>query len=109
LDVDVLHVVAAVRLADRQVLRRGQSRSRAIHIVAPVHDPDRWSAPRVQRALVRAIEFATGDSWSFSFMHRPQEARNRSLPFLAGLPMSSDVIPYRGGLDSFAALRFVDA
>lgn len=106
-DIDLLHVVAATKLADRGVKRRGASRGRVIQVVVPVHDPGRWSARELYGALVEAIEFVTGDSWSFVFVQRHPHVRTRALSFLRGLSPPTTVIPYSGGLDSYATLKLI--
>lgn len=105
LDIDLLHVVAAVKLADRRVMRRRSPSARMLDVVVPVLEPDRWSAPVVRHALTEVLEYATGDSWSLFFVHERREARDRALPFVDSLSKPKMVIPYSGGLDSYAALR----
>jgi hypothetical protein len=107
-DVDLLYIVAGVMFADRKIIRRGYHRARRIELTVPVHDSARWSSVAIRGTLRNALEFVTGDSWTFNFVQRcHREPKNPALSLTGAVHQSAVVIAYSGGLDSFAALRLV--
>lgn len=105
IDLDVLFVAGAVAFADR-VSRRTFSNgwSRTIELDMPVSDPFRWEAREVKARLRTTLEYVTGDRWEFSFRHRRWRDESALQRFLPRAPVSEQrvVLPYSGGLDSFA-------
>lgn len=107
---DLVLVAGAVAFTDRVVPRKPSiAWRRNLEVSIPVHEPERWRAPDLQRQLIRTLDCVTGDNWTFSFKHR----RNRTdIRPQAKLPLGSDtslVMPYSDGLDSFSVARLVAA
>lgn len=104
-DVDLLVVMAAVAFADRRVKRRcGQEWARDLSLAVPVYELVQWQ--RVSADLERLLCLLTGDVWHLEFRRRGGKSDLRQL-FIPGLPpqfSGATVIPYSGGLDSFAAV-----
>lgn len=104
-EVDLLVLAAAVAYADRSVRRqRGSGWARDLHVTVPVHLPECWTAVAHSR-LVEALQFLTGDRWQFAFVarrHRDERALQLFLPIET--PPPTVVLPYSGGLDSYAEL-----
>lgn len=110
LDVDLIVIAGVVSYADRAVRRsraRGWSRNFAIRV--PVHHPDQWKLPDVSSALRDALRFLTGDNWEFDFVDREldPEIAQLKLNLLPALGSSPAVLPFSGGLDSFAMLKIL--
>jgi hypothetical protein len=107
IDIDLLVVISAVSYVDRLIRRRrGTQWSRALVVRVPVHHPETWS--RLAGHLSATLRLLSGDAWTFDFRQRqrPQQPQQ----FLPSLPPSFEgatVIPYSGGLDSFALLARV--
>lgn len=107
-DLDLLVVAAAVAYADRNVKRYEKSWSRIMHLTIPVHEKDRWANPTVSSALSNTLGYLTGDIWNFSFIQRKKSDPNVGQLFLEKLIQGEFVlVPYSGGLDSFAASRLL--
>lgn len=107
IDVDLLVLTGAVAFSDRSVTRhRSAGWSRDLHVTIPMHRPESWSLPAVLGALTEVLHYLTGDRWSFEFVRR-SSPDHRALQLI--LPQSalshSAIVPYSGGLDSFAELR----
>lgn len=111
---DLLSVGAYVFLADGAVRRatqhdpvaKGWRRELEVHV--PVIEPERWTA--AAPILVRLLEFATDDSWSFVF-RRSEVAQQLALGLVAPPdgPAPTCVALFSGGLDSLAGtLRLSD-
>lgn len=103
-DIDLLCVVGAAAFADR-VSRRIPSAgwARALRLIVPVREPCLWEAPATRNALQDALQYLTGDSWSFEFVYRRTSDEAALQLFLRQPPPShSVVLPYSGGLDSLA-------
>lgn len=104
-DSDLLTVLAAIAFADRRVSRRRGTRwARHLHVSVPVHLRSCWESqsPRLSTLL----QYLTGDVWSFEFRMRcgRDELLQQFLPGLAREFVGATILPYSGGLDSFAAL-----
>ncbi len=105
LDVDLLTVLAAVAFADRRIPRPSGGRwSRSLVVSVPVHQPKVWEG--VSSSLSSLLADVSGDRWHFVYRRRKRndELRQRFLPGLGPEHRGSTVIPYSGGLDSFAML-----
>lgn len=105
---DVLAIASAVFAADIRVSRGGPSRPdlgadwyRDFHFIVPVHDPGFW--PGAAAALTGALEFLTGDQFTFEFVSRPTGvATEPVLDFGNDQPQirADEVVLFSGGLDS---------
>lgn len=99
---DALLVAASVEFCDRTQRRPSGGWGRNIELRIPVHEPDRWSAPDVAKALHDALDFLTGDRWQVTFCARRQaESAPRQGLFSLGNNAAA-VIPFSDGLDSRA-------
>lgn len=104
IDIDLLVVISAVAYVDRLVRRRRGTRwSRALIVRIPVYDPETWR--RLAGGLSATLRLLSGDEWTFDFRQRqhpqhPQQFLHSLSPSFEG----ATVIPYSGGLDSFALL-----
>lgn len=99
---DALVVAAVVEFCDRSLARSAMNWGRRFVVHVPVHDSDRWSDKTVTRRLVEALNFVTGDDWSFEFHSRrvaaeaPRQDRMR-------FPSNAEaVLAYSDGMDSHA-------
>lgn len=59
---DALLVAAAVEFCDRILVRSSMGWGRRFTVNVPVHDVERWSNNKVDRALVNALNLLTGRS-----------------------------------------------
>jgi len=99
---DALLLAASVEYCDRALARKEFEWRRYFELRIPVHQPDRWNDPALQRALIAALELLTGDSWTVGFVARTalvESPRQRHLEMESG---TSVVLPYSDGLDSRA-------
>ncbi len=102
-DYELALLAGVVAYADRKFRRRYSAGwARNFDIVMPVRDPARWERKETKSALRNALEFLTGDGWSFEFIGNPT-------PWHTGKQQILDlgrgrfvVVPYSAGLDSFA-------
>lgn len=104
IDIDLLVVISAVAYVDRLIRRRrGTQWSRALVLRLPVYYPETWS--RLAGSLSATLRLLSGDAWAFDFRQRqrPQQPQ-QFLPSLSPSFEGATVIPYSGGLDSFALL-----
>lgn len=110
-DADLLTVLAAVAFADRRLRRRRGTRwARSIRVQVPVHLLPVWMEASTELAAL--LGHLTGDVWTFDFVQRRNvnEFVQLFLPRLKPEVMSGAVVvPYSGGLDSFAAMRRLSA
>ncbi len=104
LDVDLLTVLASVAFADRRSQRRGRRWARSISVSVPVHRPGTWDD--ASATLSSMLCEVSGDQWRFEFRRRQDddELRQGFLPGLSQDFRGATVVPYSGGLDSFATL-----
>jgi 7-cyano-7-deazaguanine synthase in queuosine biosynthesis len=112
---DLLWLAAYVYLAD-QLIWRGSRKDvelakwrRDLVLCVPVSDPDRWSHPQVQKALMDTLHFLTEDSWEFHFSQAaPPAARQPSYftPEERREPLRNpdSVLLMSGGADSLCAV-----
>lgn len=105
---DALLVAAAIEFADRTLKRPALNWQREFHLVIPVHEPARWSDPRVADALHDALDFLTGDRWRIEFVARVvplEEPKQQHFD----LPSTVEaVIPYSDGIDSRCVSGLLD-
>jgi len=105
-DVDLLVVLASLAFADRRTRRRRDGDwGRRLSLSIPVYQPGTWS--RLGSALGSLLHDVSGDVWNLKFRKRtkPDELRQGFLPGLMPREfLGATVLPYSGGLDSFAAL-----
>ena len=105
---DVLAIASAVFAADVRVPRGGPSRPdlgagwyRDFHFIVPVHDSGFW--PGMATALAEALEFLTGDHFTFEFVARPAGVATEPVLDLGhDQPQirADEVVLFSGGLDS---------
>lgn len=70
---DLLVLAAHIQAADTRISRRTESPdgwTRQIRLVVPVSDPLRWY--QASSVLKSAMDFLTGDQWTFGFRSRPR-------------------------------------
>lgn len=99
---DALLIAAAVEFCDRILVRSSMGWGRRFTVNVPVHDVERWSDSKVDRALVNALNLLTGDDWHFNFQPRKQAAE---IPRQGLITFPSDaeaVIAFSDGMDSRA-------
>jgi hypothetical protein len=105
IDVDLLVVIASVAYADRLVSRRRGTRwARHLSLTIPVYHPETWL--RLEANLMRLLGDLSGDVWQIQFVARTKsnEMQQEVMPGHSKSFEGATVIPYSGGLDSFAAL-----
>lgn len=98
---DLLTIAMGVYAVDTRIPRStaddGWTRDIVLH--APVFDPATWSA--LSPLLRRALDFLTGDSWTFEFRERQPGTPSDVSP-KKQLVEATDVELFSGGLDSLA-------
>jgi hypothetical protein len=97
---DALLVAGAVEFCDMSLQRPSRTWARDIHLRVPVHELARWQDPSVANALHDALNYLTGDRWSFSFIRREDSAFPRGQQHLELDHAAEAVIPFSNGLDS---------
>ncbi|MDB5586948.1 MAG: hypothetical protein JWP26_1918 [Devosia sp.] len=104
---DVAVVAETVALADRILTRRrSECWMRHLHLTIPV-----WEVAAFTSAATASLEdtlaFLTGDNWTFEFSQRgSRPMRQDYLPLTDTKPRY--IVPYSGGLDSFAQARLLE-
>ena len=97
---DALLVAAAVEFADKTQSRPARTWRRHFELRLPVHNPHHWNSTKVESALRDALEFLTGDEWSFEFVQRRRKIERPEQISLSLDPDTEAVIPFSNGLDS---------
>ena len=96
----------AVSRGGRALKNLGERWRRAFHLVIAVRQPGSWNDPQRLYLLREALQFLTEDSWTFEFVELTNPPS-----FQQYLRFSDDgnvkltpttVVPFSGGLDSFA-------
>ena len=111
---DAMLLIAAVEICDYSRARSQVDWARNFTITLPVHEPDRWNQPDTKGALIKALNFLTGDNWSIKF-RKTQEPQSGPAQRTLDFPHHANmVIPYSDGLDSSAiagifAKQFADS
>lgn len=105
IDTDLLVVIASVAYVDRLISRRrGTQWGRTLNVTLPVYHPDVWE--RVGVDLATLLRMLTGDTWTLEFVGR-KKRNEMTQSFFGSLSpdfAGATVVPYSGGLDSFAML-----
>lgn len=99
---DAMTVAAAIEFADRTVVRKAYEWARSFEVRVPVFDPKRWADAEVHDSLKDAVEFLTGDFWSFKFVQRRKQAIGKRDACLDLAGQTQSVIAYSDGMDSRA-------
>lgn len=104
---DVAVVAETVALADRILTRRrSECWMRHLHLAIPVWERAAFT-PAVTAALEDTLAFLTGDHWTFEFCQRgSRPMRQEYLPLTETKPRF--IVPYSGGLDSFAQAKLLE-
>ena len=99
---DLVIVAGAIAYADRIINRkRGQGWARDIILTIPVAVPQLWKKPEIMTALLDALEYVSGDQWTFNFVQGPAKTlvpKQSSLDFKHG---EYAVMPFSDGMDSY--------
>ena len=106
---DAMLLAASVEFADMSCRRPQLGWARRLKVRIPVDDPIRWASPAVLKALKDAVEFVTGDYWSFSFYKRefiPDDAIGDRLKLF---PPSKAVVAFSAGMDSLAVASLAES
>jgi hypothetical protein len=98
---DLVVVCGAIAFADRLVLRRrGSGWPRSFHLTIAVLDLNAWKRNQVINSLQEALEYVTGDQWTFNFV-----SGGRRITVPQGSWRFADgpfvVLPFSDGLDSY--------
>lgn len=113
---DLLEIACYVHCADQfsrrdsaQMPRMGSNWRRAFRFRIAVRDPEFWNSPDVQQQLVSTLGFLSEDAYAFEFTKSTRPAgEQRYLDLTGDGPPSGfspeAVIPFSGGLDSFAGV-----
>lgn len=107
LDLDLLNIVGAAMVADRK-FRRPRSWQRQLCVTVGVSDRAFWSRASVNRKLVDVLNVLTGDSWTLVFCELAVP-RNVQQVLGLGFEPEATILPYSGGLDSYATDRLLTA
>ncbi|OQW87092.1 MAG: hypothetical protein BWK78_09410 [Thiotrichaceae bacterium IS1] len=106
LEIDFLFIAGTVAFADRTVKRKTDQWARQLAIHVPVYCPEQWG--NSQNKLVECLNFLTGDYWTFEFIKREDHLKQSfQQTFLKDIKGQTVVIPYSGGMDSYAGLNLV--
>ncbi len=111
---DLLRLAAFVYGADTRI-SRGTAKDvfaskwpRSFRMVLPVWDLSFWKRHEVRDALVEALQFLTGDEFTFEFVQRSSQASVQGIfqfnDLLGQLPDVKVVVMFSGGVDSLAAV-----
>lgn len=107
-DYDLTLLAGVIAYADRTFRRQySHGWARRIEITMPVSDPDYWNRDGLVGSLQSAVSYLTGDEWGIRFtaLNRP---RARVCQDVLDIGKGAFVVlPYSGGLDSFAQLRLL--
>jgi 7-cyano-7-deazaguanine synthase in queuosine biosynthesis len=108
-EVDLIVLIGAVAVADRLSRRKpAQQWNRTLHLNIPVFDLDFWRDGDLLHSLRETLRYVTGDHWHFTFLERRELGEKAfQLPLLAPSASESPVIPFSGGMDSFAMLKAI--
>ncbi len=110
--IDLLRIALYVYGADTST-KRGTPKdvwadgwSRDFHLVVPVQEPALWASQPVSEALTDAIEFATGDRFTFEFCQGSPQLGQLVFENLGegGAPVGDLVTLFSGGIDSLGAV-----
>jgi len=105
---DVMVVAAAVEVCDHSRARSEMDWGRDFTLTIPVHDAERWNAPTVKQALLRALKVLTGDLWKIDFRETP-EIPDVSTQGNFDFPPAVDIIiPFSDGLDSRSVAGLIE-
>jgi 7-cyano-7-deazaguanine synthase in queuosine biosynthesis len=110
---DLLEIAVYVFAADCALSRGGRALKdfarrwrRLFHLVIAVRQPGSWTEPHRLHCLRQALEFLTEDSWTFEFVELTDPPGIQAyLPFSHsdnGRSSAGTIVPFSGGLDSFA-------
>jgi 7-cyano-7-deazaguanine synthase in queuosine biosynthesis len=103
-DIDLLLLAGLIAFADRNSPRNAHW-VRNFHLELPVHAPEVWASKEVSWRLFETLRFLTGDYWTFKF-HERKSRDERAFQLDLQAPIDEPlVIPFSGGLDSFAELK----
>jgi hypothetical protein len=107
---DLTKLLAQVRSVDRSVRRHySQGWARELEVRVEVANPSFWRKPELVAALSDALNFLTGDAWSFKFVKRAR-AKVPSQAHLLEAPNQERVfMPFSNGLDSVAIAHELEA
>jgi 7-cyano-7-deazaguanine synthase in queuosine biosynthesis len=99
---DALLVAAAVEFCDRIQKRPALGWGRCFEVSVPVHHVKHWSSAAVRTTLIEALEFLTGDRWTFEFVPRRKTAESQRQGQLPIPPGITTITPFSDGIDSRA-------
>src|SRR5262245_40561569 len=106
ISVYVFAAACAVRRGGRFLKDMGKHWRRNFHLVVAVRNPGRWSEPECLFALREALEFLSEDAWAFEFLeleNPPPVTKYMNYgDYVADRSGGTTIIPFSGGLDSFA-------
>lgn len=106
IEIDFLLIAGAVAFTDRKIKRKRSQWARQLTIHISVYCPEQWN--RSQNKLVECLNFLTGDDWKFEFIKREDNLQQGfQQTFLKDLKGQIMVIPYSGGMDSYAGLNLI--
>lgn len=111
--IDLVRIAAFSYWADQMVDRpvdvdvAGDMWPRKFVMRVPVDDPQLWSSADVSEALTAALNYGTGDTWSFRFTQLQQDAQERQAYLFAVDPLAvggvDQISLFSGGADSLCA------
>jgi 7-cyano-7-deazaguanine synthase in queuosine biosynthesis len=107
-DEELIYLAGVVAYIDRRVRRHIGIWHRCFNVIMPVSEPRFWRQPAVSSALVEALQFLTGDTWTFEFIKRQGRLPRFNQNFLDIGGGDFVVIPFSNGLDSFAQSRLLE-
>ncbi len=106
LEIDLLFIVGAVAFADRKIRRKTHQWKRQLTLHIAVGCPEQWA--KSQNNLIACLNFLTGDNWIFEFIKRQDDMKQSfQQTFLKDINGKTIIIPYSGGIDSYAGLNLV--
>ena len=107
-DLELMFLAGAIAFIDRTVRRLVEKGwRRQLHVVMPVARPRFWQQPAIVGSIVSALQFLTGDAWSFEFPKASMPLRSFKQAELDLGQGDFVVIPFSNGLDSFAQSRLL--
>ncbi len=102
-DIDLFLVLGVVAFADRKFNRKAK---REFVLQIPVYCSEQWV--KSQDSLEDYLDSLTGDYWKLVFIQREDDVKQSfQNTFLKDIEGQTVVIPYSGGMGSYAALNLI--
>lgn len=99
---DAMILAATIEFADKMIKRPALGWARSFDLRIPCHDPIKWNDESILAPLRDALEFVTGDYWSFEFVARSTAFDAQPTDVMSLTSETDAVLAFSEGLDSRA-------